>query len=1111
MPGKKNEIPKKVAGRWVWSDGTEPTIYEWTAMRAQTLGGAEADLSFLGGQQGEVDIGGRIDGSATGATYDANGNPIDDPDWVALSGYLTGLGGGDNILDAALPKLVGPETPGAQLDLSQVQQDESQLRALMGDLQQQAATGSGAWEEALSNATQNASASAMALGQTQQNSTGGSYGASLRNIGNAQAGAQQRAVGQGNILREKSKTSAQDALSGLTSGMGGSAAEQAAATAAAKRQVQATNQALINQAEDREMKRADAIGTGMSAGMSDGGRVQGVPQVSGDDPRNDTENINVSPDEIVIPRTIATAPNAPELAKAFVMAIQQREGKGYADGGPVDENDDGTGLHQATVNEDYGEGNAVLSFVAPHIGRMAGFDTMRQKWLGPKAPSVEFGGMLDDKAYNEYRDVGQQNAAALALRAQGQGPSVVPQMMQNTSDANLEAALQAQAAGKGGADLVARTTQAQQAGAGEAGAMVAQEQQAGQQGLQAALLDQQARDLAMSKAQQQAQWQQTMMNIGLSLEQQALVDNILSGAGQGLAALSDMDFNEKKTGGKDVEGFDFETGKNEYEQTANDYDTNSMEDDYAHGGRVRSAAEMACAPGYAEGGFVDPMALPPRAGEVVGTLVTPSGERIQYTKEMIAAEQQAAGKFPSFQDADEAAALSRAQGEAAAPKPGILDALTSGDIGVGPNVKGASAVGGALMGRDNAIDAERMKLAAAKTRLGVVPEGQPMPAPAPPAPAPAPPAMAQQSKRPGMPGSPGNADIRAGVTEQRTGLDAEAAVKQEQAVASVNAMDAAQKQVQANALEAKQRQVAAQEQVQAMMAKHQSAVDEMKNINTTVDPGRYWASRSVPQRLLGIAGLVVGAFGAGRDGINKAAVMMQQAIDRDLEAQKIQYQLALQKGRAGVEGAQTAYAMAMQNFGNEVAAGKAAEASLWALAENELKKIAAGAMGPQAKAQAEQAAGAMRTKQGELLNAASNVSFDNQTQRMMAEAQLAAKAGGDPKQKAQVFEIEEREKEIQQSGSKLLGLLEKYGTQEKFAPGVEAEMNQAINGMIIASAKMQDREGVVREPDEARERKSLGFEPGFFQRSESAKRAIQSYISNADRRRSNALSVRGLQ
>lgn len=578
MPGQAGEIPKKAPdGRWRWADGTEPTVQEWTAMYAQAAGGPDADLGFLGGSQGAVDIGDLASGQ-----LGANGENAE------FYGVLTGTGKtgkdpyGTGVLDAALPKLVGSETPGAELDTAQSDEERRRLAELLGSLQQQATTGGGAWEESLKNATQTASASAMALGQAQQNQTGGNYAASLRNIGNAQAGVQQRAAGQENVLREKSKIAAQDEITGLTSAMGGNAAQQAAAQAAARRGVRATNQSLIDQAEEREMGRADAIGGAFSS-MSDGGEVPGEPVVFGDDSRNDVVPAKLSPGEIVLPISVAQSPNAPEAAAAFVRALQQQEAgvAGYAEGGPVDSD---TGLHQTTVDEDYGAGNAALSFVLPHIGRMAGFGEVRKKYLGPRAPSVETGGMLDPKQYDESRAAQLQNATLLEQRAAGQGPSVVPQMMQNTSDANIEAALQAQAAGKGGADLVARSAQAQSAAAGQAAGLAMEEQQAGQQGAAKALIDQQARDQAFAMAQQQAAWQNTMLNVGLGLQQQALIDNIVSGAGQGLAALSEVEFGGEK--GKDAEGFDLETGKNEYGQSAEDYESNSMEDEYAHGGRV---------------------------------------------------------------------------------------------------------------------------------------------------------------------------------------------------------------------------------------------------------------------------------------------------------------------------------------------------------------------------------------------------------------------------------------------------------------------------------------------------------------------------------------------
>jgi hypothetical protein len=554
--------------RWVWPDGTPLDMNEAAAMNLIASGHTE-DIALMGPVPESFS-----DWSQTGGIHDRYTKAVNDHR--------------ENVLDNALPKLVGEETPGAELDTTRADEDAAGLNALLADLQQQAATGGGAWEDALRSATETAQASASSLGQTQQQQTGGDVGMALRGVGNAQSSAGQRAVGQGNILREKSKLSAQNAITGVTSSMGKSAAEQAAAQAAARRAVQATNQSLIAQAEDREMKRADAIGEGMSMGMSNGGEVPGEPIVFGDNSINDTELAKLSPGEIVLPISVAQAPNAPEAAAAFVRALQEKEAKGYASGGEVDPNyDPDTGLRQTTVDEDYGSGNAVLSFVAPHIGRMAGFDYMRKQNLGAGAPSVEKGGLLDTRGYDAARGAQWQNAGAMALRAAGQGPSLAPQMMQNTSDSNIEAALQAQAAGKAGADMVMRSTAAQQDAAGQSAGVVAGEVEAGQQGVAEALADQQARDIALSRASQQAAWHQTMLNVGLGLDQQAMIDNILSGAGQGLQALSDVDFGGKKDKGKDPEGFDYETGENEYGQTADDYENNTMEDEYAHGGRVK--------------------------------------------------------------------------------------------------------------------------------------------------------------------------------------------------------------------------------------------------------------------------------------------------------------------------------------------------------------------------------------------------------------------------------------------------------------------------------------------------------------------------------------------
>jgi hypothetical protein len=62
-----------------------------------------------------------------------------------------------------------------------------------------------------------------------------------------------------------------------------------------------------------------------AATKAKGGRIDGQPRVPGDHPANDTVPALLSPGEIVLPRTIAEAEDAPEKAAAFVRALQDLE------------------------------------------------------------------------------------------------------------------------------------------------------------------------------------------------------------------------------------------------------------------------------------------------------------------------------------------------------------------------------------------------------------------------------------------------------------------------------------------------------------------------------------------------------------------------------------------------------------------------------------------------------------------------------------------------------------------------------------------------------------------------------------------------------------------
>lgn len=88
----------------------------------------------------------------------------------------------------------------------------------------------------------------------------------------------------------------------------------------------------------------EAIGTAVADGIaamaaSKGGTVPGQAKVAGNSFKNDTVPAELSPGEIVVPRSITQGPNAGERAKKFVEQLLARKGQGkshFADGGEVD-------------------------------------------------------------------------------------------------------------------------------------------------------------------------------------------------------------------------------------------------------------------------------------------------------------------------------------------------------------------------------------------------------------------------------------------------------------------------------------------------------------------------------------------------------------------------------------------------------------------------------------------------------------------------------------------------------------------------------------------------------------------------------------------------------
>lgn len=411
----------------------------------------------------------------------------------------TGVGG-----EPIAPVIDATTSPGASLDTAAADAERERLAPMLAELQQQAATGGGAWEGTLADATQKADASVQALGQSQP---GAGYASALRNIGNAQGAVAQRAVGQGNILREQSKQDATNQLSSLLAGQGAQDIHQASASADTKFGVRSAQEGIRqedkkslikkqNQTWDDLQKATSIVG----AAMSDGGEVPGKARVFGDDSRNDTVPAKLSPGEIVIPRSHASSP---ESAADFVRALQAQKGEQH-----------------------FAEGGNVQG--------------------GYQDPTIANGAMLDTGNFNQNRRDTDSLLKTLEARANRASSPMVGQQMQNASDANIASAMQAGNRRSSG-DVLQAAGAAQQDAAGNAAAGMAGEQQQSRQALTQGSLGQRDREMGMAQAQQQAAWRNTLMNTGISIADMALmgdmqaknsarIQGVASGVGQGLAA-----------------------------------------------------------------------------------------------------------------------------------------------------------------------------------------------------------------------------------------------------------------------------------------------------------------------------------------------------------------------------------------------------------------------------------------------------------------------------------------------------------------------------------------------------------------------------------------------
>lgn len=211
-----------------------------------------------------------------------------------------------------------------------------------------------------------------------------------------------------------------------------------------------------------------------------------------------------------------------------------------------------------------------------------------------------------------------------------------------------------------------------------------------------------------------------------------------------------------------------------------------------------------------------------------------------------------------------------------------------------------------------------------------------------------------------------------------------------------------QKTLEQAAIDRQEKQARARMDADADMARILEARQAVSSISDTVDPGRWWASRSTPGKIAAAIGLALGAIGAGNDGVNRAVGIIENAIGRDLEAQKAEHQIRMRKGQMAVDSATSIYTLKRQLAQDDIMASDASVATALQIAKNQAEIATARASSPLAKAQGQALIAQLSQKRDAFDAATKQHAFDNyikredmETRRIAAQRERASQVGRD--------------------------------------------------------------------------------------------------------------------
>jgi hypothetical protein len=253
--------------------------------------------------------------------------------------------------------------PPTATNAAQSEQARAEQMAFVNALKAQiAGTGPSAAQDQLRSATDANIRNAMAMGQSQR---GVGYQAAVKGILQNQARTQQESALQSSFLRNQEAMQAQGQLGGMLGGMRGQDQSQQSIGLDMEKLKQNWAVAQLDEAGRKRAADNQLLGAGLNAAgglastaiqggfggqgsaapqppapvppvepitVARGGSIPGSAPVRGDSPRNDTVPAMLSPGEIVLPRSVAQAGNAPDKAAEFVAALKAQKSAAPQDG-----------------------------------------------------------------------------------------------------------------------------------------------------------------------------------------------------------------------------------------------------------------------------------------------------------------------------------------------------------------------------------------------------------------------------------------------------------------------------------------------------------------------------------------------------------------------------------------------------------------------------------------------------------------------------------------------------------------------------------------------------------------------------------------------------------